>query len=130
MPRRLLVALLLVAVTQAGCLYSLLGFKHNYAVAERLEPGMTRDEALSTVADGGQISVEEEISRPTSGEWADVVEDDGTLARLLLAQARERREVASILTVYRIWGFFGFGEFYLFLDSGDELVGFRLIHIN
>ena len=130
MPERLFVALVLVAVTQAGCLYEALGFKHNYAVAENLEPRMTRDEALATIADGGQISVEEEISRPASGEWADAVEDDGTLARLLLTQARERREVASILTVYRIWGFFGFGEFYLFFDSGDELVGFRLLHIN
>lgn len=122
--------IVLLSIAQTGCLYSALGVRHNFDVAEDLVPGLTREAALAAIADGGSISIEAELTRSERQTWADVFEADGILGELLLAQARQRREVDRVLQVYRVWGFMGFGEFHLFLDDRDTLVGYDLIHVN
>lgn len=116
--------------SQTGCVYALLGVKHDYDVSSKLVAGMTRTEALAAISDGGSITLGPEIPRPDSGNWADAIKSDEVLAKLLLKQAREQRQVVVVVPISRHWGFMGYGVFHFFLDEKDELVGHHLFHVN
>ena len=123
------VVLIPLTLSQSGCLYAVLGVEHNYTVAERLDPGLSYQQAIDILSDGGTATVDREIGLPESGDWTKLL-DQHVIAELVAAAARVGKPVANVVIVKRFWGFGGYGEFYLFLDSHTALVGHHLLHIN
>lgn len=126
-----LARLLILASTllTTGCLYSALGVRHNYTVAEGLRVGMPANECVAVLANGGRVEVDDELPVDSSVDRAEKLRGHW-VPSLERAERDTGRQAASALVVTRWWGFMGFGVFVLFLDEHRQLVGYHLDHIN
>lgn len=125
----LLAALALVAVVP-GCLYSAMGAEHNIPAAERLKPGMTLEACIAELAAGATVELEWTRPLDTELERKTALESDELRASLTHAEEQTGKHATEGVLLNRQWGFMGFGEFHLFLDESEELVGYHLLHIN
>lgn len=112
-----------------GCLYSALGVRHNYTVAEGLHVGMPADECLEVLANGGRVLIDEELPIGTYVDRAEKLRSHW-VPSLERAERDTGLQAATALVVTRTWGFMGFGAFVLFLDEDRQLVGYHLDHFN
>lgn len=126
-PTRLLI--LASTLLTTGCLYSALGVRHNYTVAEGLRVGMPANECVEVLANGGRVEVDEDLPIDSSVDRAEKLRGHW-VPSLERAEQDAGRHAASAVVVTRWWGFMGFGVFVLFLDEHRQLVGYHLDHIN
>ena len=124
-----LMTLISLLGTLDGC-YSLLGVKHNYTVSRKLKRGMSLDEALTVLNQGGRAVVQETlVSSPTQDR--SLPPDDGPdRAPVRWWVEPEKSEIRKEVVVTRFWGFAGFGTFRLFFDGDGRLVSHDLEHVN
>ena len=112
-----------------GCLYSALGVRHNYTVAEGLHVGMPADECLEVLAEGGRVAIDEELPIETFVDRAEKLRSHW-VPSLERVERDTGLRAATALVVTRTWGFMGFGAFVLFLDEHRQLVGYHPDHFN
>ncbi|MBN2492182.1 MAG: hypothetical protein JXQ29_15150 [Planctomycetes bacterium] len=142
----LVTAVFLGTVPLAGGCYTILGAEHNYTVSKKLRRGMSLDEALAVLNEGGWATVHRTFERhPACGwtlgladqpeheivrRWEEENRSAPSFLHRILNGYDERKVVQRAVLVRRHWGFMGWGTFLLFLDGEGRLLGHHLEHIN
>ncbi len=128
--RDLLLALLLAStLALTGC-YAIMGVDHNRTAVVRLKVGMSRQESLVALDEGGSITFGEDLLLTSKAERDTALNNQRVLDALQHAELETGRLAVRALRVTRRWGFMGSGIVHLFLDDRGKLVGYHLFHIN
>jgi hypothetical protein len=90
-------------------------------VERRLVAGLTRDEALSRLAEGARIELRARVEAPASGDWGEQVEDRAVLGAILSASVRVDAPIAAFEQVRRE-RILSADDFFLFFDADGLLL--------
>lgn len=121
---------MLACLLAASSCYAVLGAEHNFAVADDLRPGMSRDECLDVLARGGPVSIQRDVPLDPAGDRAAALDNPTAFAALERIERESGLTITRAVVVHRHWGFTGFGAFYLLLDERGQLAGYHLDHLN
>jgi hypothetical protein len=109
-------------LASAGCVSPILA--DEFDVATKLVPGQSQELVLLVLRDEAEVEVRGTLTRPSSGNWGEIIANDRVLGALLVGESRTGHKVEKSLRVERFWGFRGWEIYHLFFDEQDKLVGF------